>query len=169
MNENCYRDTFVMHLSVQPPIFGTLSPHHLTHTIRRIAMKHRIVLAVGLLFICATITLGQETMGMKADTMAHEGMMMQKKKGIMKDGFLMKDGKMMMLKSGMSSPMDKEMTLANGTKVMPSGDVIMKHGKKMMMKEGMMMGMDGKMMGSGKKMMDKKPMMEKKDDMMKKQ
>lgn len=124
-------------------------------------MKHRIVLAVGLLFICATITLGQETMGMKADTMAHEGMMMQKKKGIMKDGFLMKDGKMMMLKSGMSSPMDKEMTLANGTKVMPSGDVMMKDGKKMMMKEGMMMGMDGNVTAM-------KSMMKKKDDMMKK-
>ena len=123
-------------------------------------MKHRIVLAVGLLFICATITLGQETMGMKADTMAHEGMMMQKKKGIMKDGFLMKDGKMMMLKSGMSSPMDKEMTLANGTKVMPSGDVMMKDGKKMMMKEGMMMGMDGNVTAM-------KSMMKKKDDMMK--
>jgi hypothetical protein len=62
---------------------------------------------------------------------------------------------MMMMKNGMSSPMEKEMTLANGTKVMPSGDVMMKDGKKMMMKEGMMMGMDGKKMGSGKMMMDK--------------
>ena len=158
-----------MHLSVQSLIFGSTSPHHVPHIIRRIAMKHRVFLAAGLIFLCATITLGQETMGMKADTMAHKGMMMQKKKGMMKDGFMMKDGKMMMLKSGMSSPMDKEMTLANGTKVMPSGDVMMKDGTKMMMKEGMMMGMDGKMMGSGKKMMDKKPMMEKKDDMMKKQ
>jgi hypothetical protein len=118
-------------------------------------MKHRIVFVICLIFLCATFTLGQETMGMKADTIAHKGMMMQKKKGMMKDGFMMKDGKMMMMKNGMSSPMEKEMTLANGTKVMPSGDVMMKDGKKMMMKEGMMMGMDGKKMGSGKMMMDK--------------
>src|SRR5271169_3966275 len=102
-----------MHLSVQPCIFCASSPHHVTHTLRRRAMKHRVFLAAGLIFLCATITLGQETMGMKADTMAHKGMMMQKKKGMMKDGFIMKDGKMMMMKNGMSSPMDKEMTLAN--------------------------------------------------------
>jgi hypothetical protein len=83
------------------------------------------------------------------------------KKGRMKDGIMMKDGKMMMMKNGMSSPMDKEMTLANGTKVMPSGDVMMKDGKKMMMKEGMMMGMDGNVTAM-------KSMMKKKDDMMKK-
>lgn len=43
-------------------------------------------------------------------------------------------------------PMDKDMTLANGSKVMMDGTVMMKNGKKMMMKDGMCMDMSGAMM-----------------------
>ena len=150
-----------MHLSVQPFIFEITSPFRIPHIFRRISMKHKVVLLASMLVLGAIVAPGQGNIGMKSDSTAKKHMMMQMKKGRMKDGIMMKDVKMMMRKNGMSSPMDKEMTLANGTKVMPSGDVMMKDGKKMMMKEGMMMGMDGNVTAM-------KSMMKKKDDMMKK-
>ena len=58
---------------------------------------------------------------------------------------MMKDGKMMCMKDGKTMPMDKEMTMKNGTKCMTNGECIMKDGKKMQMKEGECMDMDGKM------------------------
>ena len=81
------------------------------------------------------------------------------------DGVMMKDGKMMMMKGGKASgPMDKEMTMSDGTKVKPDGSIMMKDGKMMMMKNGQMMMMDGKMMDTGKAMekMDSGKAMEKK-------
>jgi hypothetical protein len=69
------------------------------------------------------------------------------------NGVMMKDGKMMMMKDGKAAgPMDKEMTMSDGTKVKPDGSMMMKDGKKMMMKDGQMIMMDGKMMDSGKAM-----------------
>jgi hypothetical protein len=69
------------------------------------------------------------------------------------DGVMMKDGKMMMMKSGkVTGPMDKEMTMSDGTKVKPDGSMMMKDGKMMMMMNGQMMMMDGKMMDGGKAM-----------------
>ena len=67
-------------------------------------------------------------------------------KEMMKDHIMMKDGKVMMIKEGKSMPMDKELTLTNGTKVTADGTVTMKDGTKTMMKEGDMMSMDGEMM-----------------------
>lgn len=69
------------------------------------------------------------------------------------DGVMMKDGKMMMMMGGKATgPMDKEMTMSDGTKVKPDGSMMMKDGKMMKMKDGQMMMMDGKMMDSGKAM-----------------
>ena len=63
----------------------------------------------------------------------------------MKDCCMMKDGKMMCMKDGKTMPMDKDMTMKNGTKCMANGECIMKDGKKMQMKEGECMYMNGKM------------------------
>lgn len=63
----------------------------------------------------------------------------------MKDCCLMKDGKMMCMKEGKTMPMDKDMTMKNGTKCMTNGDYVMKNGKTMKMKEGECMDMNGKM------------------------
>lgn len=72
-------------------------------------------------------------------------------------GIMMKDGKMMMMKDGKAAgPMDHDMTMSNGTKVMTDGTMMMKDGSQMHMKDGQMMMMDGKTMGGGKAMeMDK--------------
>lgn len=74
-------------------------------------------------------------------------------------GVMMKDGKMMMMKDGKATgPMDHEMTMTDGCKVMPDGTMKMPDGKEMRMKEGQMMTMDGKMMEGGKGMMGDKGM-----------
>ena len=67
---------------------------------------------------------------------------------------MMQNGKMMVVKNGNMMPMEKDMTLRNGTKFMVDGTCMTKDGKKTMMKEGEMMDMDGKMMMVSKK--DKK-------------
>jgi hypothetical protein len=63
----------------------------------------------------------------------------------MKDCCMMKDGKMMCMKDGKEMPMEKDMTMKNGTKCMTTGECMMKDGKKMQMKEGDCMDMYGKM------------------------
>lgn len=67
-------------------------------------------------------------------------------KDMAKDHIMMKDGKVMMIMQGKNMPLDKELTLTNGSKVTVDGTVTMKDGTKMMMKEGDMMTMDGEMM-----------------------
>lgn len=67
-------------------------------------------------------------------------------KAAAKDHLVMKDGKVMMVMAGKNMPLDKELTLNNGTKVAVDGTVTMKDGMKMTMKEGDMMTMDGEIM-----------------------
>ena len=67
------------------------------------------------------------------------------KSAMMKDCCMMKDGKMMLMKSGKMMPMEKDMTMKNGTTCMTNGECIMKDGKKMKMQEGDCMDMSGKM------------------------
>jgi hypothetical protein len=74
------------------------------------------------------------------------------KEGDMKDGVMMKDGKMMVMKDGKSMAMDHTMTMSDGTKVTKTGKVMMPNHKKMQMKDGDMMMMDGKMMKEDKTM-----------------
>jgi len=61
------------------------------------------------------------------------------------DGVMMKNGKLMMLKTGKLTMMDHEMTMSNGTKIMSDGTIMKKNGTKMMMKEGQHMDMSGNM------------------------
>jgi uncharacterized protein YdeI (BOF family) len=61
------------------------------------------------------------------------------------DGYMMKDGKVMMMKDGKTMPMDKDMTMSDGSKVMMDGTVMKKDGSKMMMKNGDSMDMNGMM------------------------
>src|ERR1019366_5781163 len=65
------------------------------------------------------------------------------------DGVMMKDGKMMVMKSGSTTAMNDTMTMSDGTKVMTDGGVMMSDGTKMMMKDGDCISMDGKMMKAG--------------------
>ena len=64
---------------------------------------------------------------------------------MMENCCMMHDGKMMVMKNGITMPMEKEMVMKNGTKCMTNGECKMKNGKTMMMKEGDCMDMSGKM------------------------
>ncbi|HEX8561591.1 MAG TPA: DUF6799 domain-containing protein [Flavobacterium sp.] len=55
---------------------------------------------------------------------------------VVKDGYVMMDGKMMALKDGKLAPMKKKVVMSNGTKVSKSGVVKTTDGKKVKMKDG---------------------------------
>lgn len=57
----------------------------------------------------------------------------------------MKDGKMVHCKNDVCMPMEKDMTMKNGTVCMVNGECVMKDGKKMTVKEGDCIDMNGKM------------------------
>ena len=69
----------------------------------------------------------------------------EQKMDMKKDHVMMMDGKMKMVKNGKEMPMNKEMTMGNGTKVMIDGMCTKKDGTRMTMKNGDMMDMSGKM------------------------
>jgi hypothetical protein len=69
------------------------------------------------------------------------------------DYCVMKDGKMMCMKDGKMMPMDMDMTMKNGVKVMSNGEYMDAKGNKMMLKEGEKIDMDGNMMKHGMKKM----------------
>jgi hypothetical protein len=72
----------------------------------------------------------------------------------LKDGLMtMKDGKMMIVKSGAWAAMDSSVTCTNGRKVDVNGDVS-KGDKKRKIEEGMMIDKDGQIMDKNGKLMD---------------
>lgn len=60
------------------------------------------------------------------------------------DGVVMQNGKVMIVKSGKMTPMEKDLTMSNGTKVMRDGSYMHRDGKKVMLKEGEHLDMGGK-------------------------
>lgn len=69
-----------------------------------------------------------------------------KMNGMSSDGIMMKDGKVMITQNGKTMPLENELTLENGTKVMMDGTYMDKNGSTMRMKNGDHMNMAGKMM-----------------------
>lgn len=70
----------------------------------------------------------------------------------MKDCIMMKDGKVMVMKSGMSMQLMKDTTLKHGVMVMMDGTVKKKDGTTYMLKEGESVMGNGKVMMAGDKM-----------------
>lgn len=99
----------------------------------------KLMILMTTLFLSAGV-FAQEKMDdkMKMDK-KEQGMDMKK------DHVMMMGGKMKMVKNGKEAPMEKEMTMGNGTVVMADGMCKMKDGTTMTMKNGDMMDMDGKM------------------------
>ena len=72
----------------------------------------------------------------------------------LKEGLMtLKDGKMMIVKSGAWAAMDAPVTCTNGRKVAVNGEVS-KGDKKRKLEEGMMIDKDGQMMDKNGKLMD---------------
>jgi hypothetical protein len=83
------------------------------------------------------------------------------------DGFVMQDGKMMMIKDGQTMLMDKESVMPDGTKVMPDGTVTRSNAKKVKLVNGMMIDMNGNIIvKNGVLMKDGKMILVKDGDMM---
>ncbi len=82
----------------------------------------------------------------------------------MQDCCMMKDGQMMYMKDGKTTPMEHNMTMQDGTKCMTSGECIMKDGTKMQMKDGQCMDMSGKMDNCSMMHKDMKSSTDKKND-----
>ncbi len=63
-----------------------------------------------------------------------------------KDGIMMKNGKIAKMQEGRDiGPMDRVMTMANGTKVMMNGKIMTKDGQQSQLQEGQVMMLDGKL------------------------
>jgi hypothetical protein len=60
------------------------------------------------------------------------------------DGYLMKNGRMVVVKNGKTTNLEKEITLSNGTRVMTNGNYIKRGGTKKMFKEGEHIDLTGK-------------------------
>lgn len=76
----------------------------------------------------------------------------------MRDGFIMKKGKMIAIKNGQAKLVDKDIQLNNGSIITASGIMKTKDGKTVALKEGEYISVDGKtgMMKHGKVIEDKK-------------
>jgi len=60
------------------------------------------------------------------------------------DGYLYRDGRVLSVKNGVMTLIDKDITLSNGTVIMSNGNYMVKGGKKVMMREGEHVDMNGK-------------------------
>lgn len=60
------------------------------------------------------------------------------------DGVMMTSGTMKLVKSGVVTPMEKDIVMSNGTTVQPDGTIIKKDNSRMMLLEGQHMDMAGK-------------------------
>ena len=58
------------------------------------------------------------------------------------DQIMMKDGRMVVVRNGETMPMDEDVTLADGTRIMRNGQLLMADGTARMMREGETMTMD---------------------------
>ena len=111
---------------------GAFYPNNTMKTLLSPALAAFAMLALASPAICQEKPKATDTKETKAHAMV--------------DHVMMKKGKMMIVKGGKSAPMETEMTLSDGSKVMTDGTMVHKDGTKMKLEDGQMLGMDGKMM-----------------------
>jgi len=63
----------------------------------------------------------------------------------LKDGVIMKEGKVLVTQQGRTDSMTQDMTLTNGTKITPAGAVTMTDGKTATLQEGDMLSLSGRL------------------------
>jgi hypothetical protein len=64
------------------------------------------------------------------------------------DMVMMQNGKVMVTRNGETMPMEEELTMADGTKIMPNGQLLMNDGTARMMEEGETMMLQGEPAGA---------------------
>ena len=68
---------------------------------------------------------------------------------------MMRDGKIIVLRNGEEMPMEEEMTMSDGTRVMPNGQILMADGTARMMREGETLTMDRRETPEAKEMSER--------------
>ncbi len=96
---------------------------------------------------------GEKTMLKEGDTVAMDGKMVKDRK--LMDGYVMRKGKMMVVKTGKAAAMTVEAVLKGGVKVMTDGTVMMKDGVKKVLNNGDRVTEDGEVV-EGKRKKDAK-------------
>lgn len=71
------------------------------------------------------------------------------------DHVMMRDSKVLLLRNGEEMPLEEEMTMSDGTRVMPNGQVVMPDGTARMMREGETITMDRVRTAEAKDMTDR--------------
>ena len=71
------------------------------------------------------------------------------------DHIMMRDGKIIVLRNGEETPMQEEMTMSDGTRVMPNGQLLMADGTARMMREGETITMDRHQTGDAEDMTER--------------
>jgi hypothetical protein len=119
-----------------------------------------LVIVISMIAACNSSSNNQTTKDSSTTMSATDTSMdsMSRSMSPLADGTVgMREGKMMIAKSGGWKVMDEPVTCSDGCRVMPSGQIIMKNGEKMMLKEGETVDKDGHVMdANGKMMMDEK-------------
>jgi hypothetical protein len=111
-------------------------------------MKKIIVVLTAILFAFAVNA--QDTK-MEAKPQTAPGTAEVKPQPKMRDYVTMKDGKMMVMKDGKMTPMEQDMEMTNGTKVITDGSVMKKDGSRTIMQEGDRVYMNGAMRSAGER------------------
>lgn len=63
----------------------------------------------------------------------------------LKDGVMMKEGKLLLTQQGLTNPITQETSLVNGTKILPDGTVTMTDGSSAVLQEGDYMSLSGRL------------------------
>ena len=74
-----------------------------------------------------------------------DSVMNQKSTNTYPDGYLFQNGKMVLVKNNKMTPLEKDVTLSNGTVIMKNGSYQKKGGTKTLFRDGEYMDMNGKM------------------------
>ncbi|QJX46681.1 hypothetical protein HMJ29_06900 [Hymenobacter taeanensis] len=107
-------------------------------------MKQYSILAVAAV-LCATSLSTQAQTSMPARRAVQPKQKVVIKGATMKDGFLMKDGKVLMTRDAHTDALTSETTLVNGTKIGADGTVTMADGTTSTLKEGDYVSLTGRL------------------------
>jgi hypothetical protein len=83
----------------------------------------------------------------------------------MKDGVMMKEGKVLVTQMGRTTPLTQEMSLTNGTKITPAGSVVTATGTSTQLQEGDMVSLSGRLTTSAQKAAQDSLLLVKKEDL----
>jgi Ni,Fe-hydrogenase III small subunit len=83
----------------------------------------------------------------------------------LKDGVMLKEGKVMVTQMGRTTPLTQEMSLVNGTKISPTGTIVTPAGVSTQLQEGDVVSLSGRITTSAQKAEQDSLLLVKKEDL----